>query len=261
MAKLPEDELRKLALKLRLYGLLANWGEIAKSPWVPKLLEMERAERARRSHEYRLKNAKIGAFKDRSEFDWKHPTKADRLQIDELFTLDFIGEGTNVVFVGPNGIGKTMLARNLAYEAVSRGVSTRYTSASDMLAALGGLTGSMLTQRLRRYTKAALLVVDELGYLRYDSHLADLLYEVISRRYDAEASTIITTNKPFSEWNQVFEGAACVSTMIDRLCHRVELVKLEGKSYRAKEAASLAKRKRAARTKRPPKKPRTTAST
>ena len=251
MAKTPEDELRKLAWKLRLYGLLANWSDVANLPWVPKLLEMERSERARRSHEYRLRNAKIGVFKDRSEFDWRHPTKVDRLQIDELFTLDFIREGINVVFVGPNGIGKTMLARNLAYEAVSRGVSTRYTSASDMLAALGGLTGSMLTQRLRRYTKATLLVVDELGYLRYDNLLADLLYEVISRRYDAEASTVITTNKPFSEWNQVFEGAACVSTMIDRLCHRVELVKLEGKSYRAKEANALARKRRAARKKRP----------
>lgn len=249
MAKVPEDELHKLALQLRLYGLLANWGEVATQPWLPAFLEMERAERARRSHEYRLRNAKIGAFKCRSQFDWKHPTKADRLQIDDLFTLSFIDEGTNVVFVGPNGIGKTMLARNLAYEAVSRGVSTRYTSASDMLAALGGLTGSMLTQRLRRYTKADLLVVDELGYLRYDTHLADLLYEVISRRYDAEASTVITTNKGFSEWNQVFEGAACVSTMIDRLCHRVEVVKLEGTSYRAKEAATLARKKRAARKK------------
>ncbi len=259
MAKIPEDEQRKLALKLRLYGILANWSDVASKAWLPELLEMERTERARRSHEYRLRNAKIGAFKDRAEFDWKHPTKADRLQIDELFTLDFIDEGTNVVFVGPNGIGKTMLARNLAYEAVSRGVSTRYTSASDMLAALGGLTGSMLTQRLRRYTTTNLLVVDELGYLRYDTHLADLLYEVISRRYDAEASTIITTNKPFAEWNQVFEGAACVSTMIDRLCHRVELVKLEGKSYRAKEAAAVARKKRAARKKPPPRRRRTTS--
>ncbi len=253
MAKTPDDELRKLALELRLYGLLANWSEVANKAWLPVLLEMERAERARRSHEYRLRNAKIGAFKDRSQFDWKHPSKADRLQEGGLFTLDFIDEGTNVVFVGLGGIGKTMLARNLAYEAVSRGVSTRYTSASDMLAALGGLTGSMLTQRLRRYTKSTLLVVDELGYLRYDTHLADLLYEVISRRYDAEASTIITTNKAFSEWNQVFEGAACVSTMVDRLCHRVEIVQLEGKSYRAKEAAAVARKKRAARKKPPPK--------
>ena len=86
-----------------------------------------------------------------------------------------------------------------------------------------------------------------------------MLYEVISRRYDAEASTIITTNKPFSEWNQVFEGAACVSTMIDRLCHRVELVKLEGKSYRAKEAAAVARKKRAARKKPPPKSRPTTS--
>jgi len=252
MPKIPEDELRALAKKLRLYGLVAHWGEVASKPWLPHVIEMERAERARRSHEYRLRNAKIGTFKDRSDFDWKHPKKIDRAQIDELFTLDFIDEGINVVFVGPNGTGKTMLARNLGYEAVSRGISTRYISASDMLASLGGLTGSMLTHRLRRYVNPTLLVIDELGYLRYDAHLADLLYEVISRRYDAEASTVVTTNKPFAEWNQVFEGAACVATMIDRLCHRVELVQIHGPSYRATEAKTRARKRSAKR--RPTKK-------
>lgn len=250
MKKIPDDELRALATKLRLYGLLANWSELASEPWLAKIIEMERTEQARRSHEYRLRNAKIGAFKDRADFDWKHPTKIDRAQIEELFTLDFLDEGQNVVFVGSNGTGKTMFARNLAYEAVSRGVSTRYISASDMLASLGGLTGSMLTQRLRRYTNPTMLVVDELGYLRYDSHLADLLYEVISRRYDAELSTIVTTNKAFKEWNQVFEGAACVATMIDRLCHRVEVVKIEGESYRATEGKALAKKKQSSRKKK-----------
>lgn len=253
MPKIPEDELRALAEKLRLYGLLAHWSEIVSEPWLARVVEMERQERARRSHEYRLRNAKIGSFKDRADFDWKHPKKIDRAQIDELFTLDFIAEGTNVVFVGPNGTGKTMLARNLGYDAVSRGVSTRYISASDMLASLGGLTGSMLTHRLKRYTSPSLLVIDELGYLRYDAHLADLLYEVISRRYDAEVSTVVTTNKPFVEWNQVFEGAACVATMIDRLCHRVELVQIDGPSYRATEARTRARKRSAKR--RPPKEP------
>jgi DNA replication protein DnaC len=239
--KIPENELRALATSLRLYGIVAHWSEIQSEPWLPQVLEMERDERALRSHQYRLRNAKIGAFKARADFDWKHLKKVDRAQIDELFTLDFIGEGTNVVFIGPNGVGKTMLARNLAYEAVIRGVSTRYISASDMLASLGGLSGSFLTQRLKRYVSPSLLVIDELGYLSYDAYLADLLYEVLSRRYDTEASTVITTNKPFAEWNQTFEGAACVATMVDRLCHRVEIVQLQGDSYRASEAKARAR--------------------
>jgi len=148
-------------------------------------------------------------------------------------------------------VGKTLFAGNLAYEAVIRGISTRYVSASDMLASLGGLTGSMLTHRLKRYVAPALLAIDELGYLRYDAQLADLLYEVLSRRYEASASTIITTNKPFSEWNQAFEGAACVATMVDRLCHRVEIVQIDGDSYRATEAKARAKTKRARRKQRP----------
>lgn len=252
MPKVPEDELRAMAQRLRLYGLLANWSDIAGEAWLPRIIEMETEERARRSHEYRLRNAKIGTFKNRADFDWKHPEKIDRSQVNDLFTLDFIEDGTNVVFMGPNGTGKTMLARNLAYEAVSRGVTTRYISASDMLASLGGLTGSMLTQRLKRYVRPSLLVIDELGYLSYDAHLADLLYEVISRRYEAQASTVITTNKPFSEWNQVFEGAACVATLVDRLCHRVEVVQISGTSYRMKEAQARAKSRRT--KSRPPKK-------
>lgn len=247
MTKRPDHELRSIATKLRLYGLLANWADVASEHWLSRVIAMEQDERARRSHAYRTRNAKIGAFKHRADFDWKHPKKIDRALIDELFTLDFLGEGTNVVFIGPNGTGKTMLAKNLAYEAVSQGVSTRYVSASDMLAALGGLTGSMLTQRLRRFTNPSLLVIDELGYLRYDAYLADLLYEVLSRRYEAQRSTVITTNRPFGEWNQVFEGAACVATMVDRLCHNVEVVQIDGASYRAAEAKARASKRRAKR--------------
>ncbi len=244
MNLLPEDILRKRAHTLRLYGLLANWSSVSGEDWLPTVIEYEEQEKSRRSHEYRLKSAKIGAFKDRADFDWKHPKKIDRGHINELFTLDFISEGSNVIFIGPNGVGKTMLARNLAYSSVTRGISTRYISASDLLNELGSLTGSMLINRLKRYTRPNLLVIDELGYLSYDAHLADLLYEVISRRYEARASIVVTTNKPFSQWNQVFEGAACVATLIDRLCHRVELVAIEGGSYRATEALERAKLKR-----------------
>lgn len=133
--------------------------------------------------------------------------------------MNFLEEEANAIIVAPHGTEKTLFARNLAYETVSRGISTRYMSASDVLASLGGLTGSMLTTRLRRYASPTLLAIDELGYLRCDNHMADLSYEVISRRHDAGLSTVITTNEAFKEWNQVFEGAACVATMIDRLCH------------------------------------------
>jgi len=242
-----DDELRKRAQALRLYGLLSEWATLAKEPWVAALIELEERERARPSQEYRLRNAKIGAFKDRGDFDWKHPTKIDRLQIDELFTLDFIGEGQNVVFLGPNGVGKTLFARNLGHAAVTRGWATRYVSASDMLTDLASYNGSTLRDRLKRYVSPRLLVIDEIGYLSYDNQHADLLYEVVSRRYEQEASIVLTTNRPFKEWNQVFEGAAFLATLIDRLYHRVEVVEIDGESYRRTEAKLKAKKKRLSR--------------
>lgn len=240
-------DLRERAEKLRLYGLLSDWATLSSESWVAQLIELEEEERSRRSHEYRLRNAKIGAFKDRAEFDWKHAKSIDRLQIDELFTLDFVEEGQNVVFLGPNGVGKTLFARNLAHTSVSRGWATRYVSASDMLTDLASYNGSTLRNRLKRYVAPRLLVLDELGYLSYDNHHADLLYEVVSRRYEQEASIVLTTNRPFAEWNQVFEGAACLATLVDRLCHRVEIVQIDGASYRQTEGILRAQSKRASR--------------
>lgn len=199
--RLPTDtELRSRAEKLRLYGLLSEWATFGKQTWLLPLIEAEETERARRTQEYRLRNAKIGALKDRADFDWKHPKKIDRQQIEELFTLEFLDEGRNVVFVGQNGIGKTMFARNLAYAAVTEGHPTRYLSTADMLIDLAGYNGSMLRNRLKRYVQPKLLVLDELGYLSYDAQHADLLYEVVSRRYEQEAPIVLTTNRPFKEW-------------------------------------------------------------
>lgn len=247
------DELRERAEKLRLYGLLSSWGKLANESWVPVLIRLEEEERARRSQDYRLRNARIGSFKDRAEFDWTHPKKIDRLQIDELFTLDFVEEGHNIVFIGPNGVGKTLLARNLAHTSVSRGWATRYVSASDMLTDLASFNGATLRSRLKRYVSPKLLVVDELGYLSYDNHHADLLYEVVSRRYEQEASIVLTTNRVFGEWNHVFEGSACLATLIDRLCHRVEIVEIDGDSYRKTEAKAQANRRKSSRNKTSPK--------
>lgn len=248
----PDSEsLRQRAQKLRLYGLLTKWNDLVTAPWVPQLIELEERERRRRSHEYRIKNANIGAFKPIADFDWKHPDDIDRALIEDLFSLDFITSHTNIVVLGPNGVGKTMLAQNLAYEAVVRGHPVRFVSSSDLLNDLAAVDGSALKLRLKRYVSPKVLAIDEVGYLSYDNRYADLLYQVVSRRYEAGGSIILTTNKPFSEWNQVFESAACVVSLIDRLCHRSEVVKIHGKSYRQKEAALRQEQRRAQRKSRP----------
>lgn len=226
------NQLKKRAARLRMYGLVENWEKFGAQTWMTELIEAEEVERARRSREYRIRQAKISKFKDRVDFDWAHPASIEREQIEELFSLQFIADGQNVVFLGPNGVGKTMLAANLAQTAVESGVSTRYTTASDMLNDLASFDGSVLRNRMRRYISPQLLVVDELGYLSYGNRHGDLLYEVVSRRYESQAPIIVTTNKPFAQWNTVFEGSSCVSTMVDRLCHRVEIVQIDGESYR-----------------------------
>jgi DNA replication protein DnaC len=246
------NDLRERAEKLRLYGLCARWGEWSHEPWVAQLIGVEEQERARRSHDYRISKATIGRFKAMADFDWKHPTGIDRAQIQDLMSLGFLADATNVVFVGPNAVGKTMIAKNIAHQAVIRGHSTRFVVASDMLNDLSSYDGSAFRLRLKRYVAPELLVIDELGYLRYDNRFADILFEVVRKRYDNESSIILTTNKGFGEWNQVFESAACLVTLIDRLCHRSEIVQITGESYRLKEALEASADRTARRKKSRP---------
>src|SRR5579871_298884 len=243
-ASLSLDTLRPRLRRLGLYGLLAQADTLVRESWLERLLDIEESERQRRSLKRRINNARLGAFKPLADFDWSWPTKCDRAAIEELFTLEFLAEGANVVLIGHNGLGKTMLLKNLAHQALLHGYSARFVLASDMLHDLAAQDSSTaLARRLRRYTTPTLLVADELGYLSYDSRYADLLFEVITRRYQAQRSIALTTNKPFGEWNQVFPNAGCVVTLIDRLVHRSEIIAIEGKSYRLKEAQERAARK------------------
>src|ERR1017187_4917880 len=249
------EHLRERLLRLGLYGLLANVETVIHEPWLPQVLQIEETERARRSFRRRLKAARLQTYKPFADFDWNWPTQCDRPLIEELFSLAFIEEAANIVLIGPNGIGKTMLAKNLVHQAVLHGHTARFTLASDMLHDLAAQDSSTsLARRLRRYTSPAVLAVDEVGYLSYDSRYADLFFEVITRRYQT-CPVIITTNKSFGEWPKVFPNAGCVVTLVDRLVHKAELLNLEGKSYRFKEAQERTARNAKSRASKKPKKP------
>jgi DNA replication protein DnaC len=227
--------------RLNLFGLLTHLDEIASEPWLERVLAIEERERQSRSLKRRLGNARLGTFKSIADFDYAWPKELDRALLDELFTFAFLEASANVVIVGPNGLGKTMIAKNLLHQAILRGMSTRFTAASDMLHDLAAQDSStLLARRLHRYTSPALLCVDEVGYLSYDARYADLLFEVITRRYQLHRPVVLTTNKSFGEWNEVFPNATCVVALLDRLVHRSEILSIAGDSYRLKEAQERA---------------------
>lgn len=235
-----QEELQKLASKLGFKGLAANWSDYANEPVIKKLIALEEEDRNRRSLERRMRESQIKEMKPASEFDWTWPTSIDRELVEELFTLKFMNEQINVIFQSANGLGKSMLSKNLVHMAVLAGFKTKFISASQMLSDLSSKEGASARKRcLLKYTSPDLLAIDELGYLSYDNRYADLLYEVINGRY-MQSSTIITTNKVFQEWGEIFPNAGCVVTLIDRLVHKSELVKISGNSYRSKEAAERA---------------------
>jgi DNA replication protein DnaC len=241
-------DLRARLQRLGLFGLLACCNDIADKPWLAELLTIEEAERQRRSLDRRLRAARIGTFKAVADFDWNWPKRIDRQAVDELFSLGFIEDGLNVILLGPNGVGKTMLLRNLAHHCLVRGHAVRVVSASDMLAELAAQdSATALARRLRRFVLPRVLYIDEVGYLSYNNRYADLLFEVVTRRYDAHKPIVLSTNKAFSEWSEVFPHAACTVTLVDRLVHRSEIIEIEGDSYRLKEAKERSANKQASR--------------
>ena len=237
-----KDQLRLLGLRHTAETLDDLIALATKSRWgVQQILEhvarTELEDRARKSLERRLGRSRIGRFKAMADFDWAWPKAVDREAVEAALRLDFLEKTHNVVLVANQGLGKTMIAQNIANAAVLAGHSVLFTTAAQLLLDLGAQESARaLDQRLRHYcTRTGLLVIDEIGYLSYDNRNADLLFQVVSRRYERK-SVVITTNLAFADWPTIFPNAACTTALIDRLVHHSEIISIEGASYRKREA-------------------------
>ena len=209
-----------------------------------ELARLEAQERARRSCERRLSGSRVGRFKPMADFDWTWPKKIDRAAVERVLGLGFVERGENVVLVAPQGVGKTMIAKNLAHGAVLAGQSELFISASDLLLDRNKQdTARALERRLAHYARPHVLCVDEIGYLSYDNRAADLLFQIVSRRYERRP-IVMTTNLAFAEWNTVFPNAACATALIDRLTHHAEIIAIDGDSYRKRESEQDQKARR-----------------
>lgn len=234
-------DIRILAKEFRLHGLLAHLDEILQDTprlaIIQELLEWEKEERMARKYKASMRATclqKYSTYDSLAGFDWNWPRKIDRTQITDLFGLGFINESVNVIFFGPSGVGKTTLAKNLVETAAAQGKRAMFKECADLLdELLSGTSRLSMRQRLERYAKPDLLAIDEVGYLSYDTRHADVLFQLIQKR-SGRKSTVITTNRPFSEWGELFPNAASVSALIDRLIERCEIVQIDADTYRGK---------------------------
>jgi len=219
----------------------ARWGPVA---LLEALAAAEIDDRARRSLERRLAHARLGRLKSLADWEWAWPKVLNRPVLERVLTLDFLAAPENVLLVGAQGLGKTMLAKNIAHQAILAGHSVLFTTAAELLLDLNGQeTARALERRFRHYLRPQLLLIDEVGYLSYDAHAADLLFQIVSRRYETKA-LVVTTNLPFKQWDTIFPNASCAVALIDRLTHHAEIVAIEGDSYRLRDAERSQKARR-----------------
>ena len=204
--------------------------------YLAQLVEGEFTMREMRSIERRIKNARFPVRKTLDDFQWSWPKKINRLQIQNLFRLDFIATCTNLVMIGNVGLGKTHLSIALGHAACTGGHSVLFTTAVDVINTLtAAQSAGQLKREIRRYLKPAVLIVDELGYLPIDKHGADLLFQIISERYE-RAPIVITTNRAYKHWAQIFNNdSTLTSAILDRVMHHVDTVVIEGKNFRMKD--------------------------
>lgn len=247
--------------RLRALGLLVTAADLddliamaTKKRWghlqlIEYIVDVEEKDRARRGLERRRARSRLERFKPMADFDWNWPKKIDRHLVESAVRLDFIESARNVVLVAPQGLGKTMISQNIAHQAILGGHGVLFVTAAQLLLDLAAQESARaLERRLKHYARVGLLIIDEIGFLAFDNRNADLLFQVVSRRYEKK-SLVLTTNLAFRDWPSIFPNATCATALIDRVIHHADVIAIEGESYRAREAQLSAKARRASKNK------------
>jgi DNA replication protein DnaC len=241
------DKSNPLEANLRLLGLTfmadhyaqlaakAASDQTGHQEYLAQLIKGEIDLRHDRATARRIKNARFPVIKTLDQFSWSWPKKINRMAIQNLFRLQFMEDKANVIFLGTVGLGKTHLAAALGYTACLAGKSVLFTTAVDAINTLAAAqAANRLKVELKKYLAPSLLILDELGYLPIDKHGADLLFQVISQRYE-RGSTVITSNRAYKQWPEIFNNdSTLTSALLDRLLHHAETMVIEGPSYRMK---------------------------
>ena len=228
-------KLQKIAEILPEYTRQASQADVGYLEYLDHLVSEEAAYRHERMVRYRIGAAKLPFQKTLSEYDFSYPTRIKKQKVLDLFDLSFIERKFNIVFIGPTGVGKTHLSVALAHRACEANIATRFTTAIEMVNYLNAsLADASYHKKLKQFTRPKLLIVDELGYLPIDRKGADIIFQVVSNRYE-QGSIVLSTNQPFKQWGNVMnQDNTLAAAMIDRLGHHAEVVVIEGKSYRMK---------------------------
>jgi len=239
------DELRRHLADLKLPFMHEHVEELlrqaAEKQWphaefLARLVEGEAALRQDRARARRIQQARFPVLKTLDQFDFTWPAKINRLAVQDLFRLKFIQDKANSILVGGVGLGKSHLAIALGYAACEAGFRVRFATAVDIVnTLLAADKAGRLVQEMKKYTRPDLLVCDELGYLPIDKRGADLLFQIISQRYE-RGSIVLTTNKVFKHWPSIFNNdSTLASAILDRLLHHAQTIVIEGRSYRMKD--------------------------
>jgi len=251
MTDTPQVLLEHHLKKLRLPTFLTEYDKLARqcasenvdhTSYLLRLCELELIERQRRMVERRIKAAKFPAVKSLDSFDFKAIPSLNKLLVTDLARCEFIDRRENIIALGPSGTGKTHIAMGLGLAACQKGMKVRFITASAMVHELMEARDEQRLLRLQKQlTSQQLLIIDELGFVPLSKTGAELLFEIISQRYE-RGSIMITSNLPFDEWTQTFGTERLTGALLDRLTHHVHILEMNGDSYRLKQSRKSKKK-------------------